>query len=171
MFARNSILMTCYSWVIRMKTNRKRIKWPVSGTSRMCTGKSVTCSVVRAVMQVCLHSSCITRICECPDREHTAGVVSWALSLTHQVLYLISSHNVTSTRCYAHTNSSHLISSHMWPGVTHTNPSHLIHSYDVLSDPKPSPQGISVWPQVRLSQTHWQFPHRLTLTCHLIRDL
>ena len=44
-------------------------------------------------------------------------VVSWTLSHNPQVLYFISSHNGTLTRCGAQTNPSYLISLHMWPGA------------------------------------------------------
>ena len=88
----------------------------MSGTSRTCTGKYVTCSVKRAVMGVCLHSSALRAHVISSLGTHS-WMVSWTLPHNSQVLYFISSHNGALTRCSAQTNPSYHISWHMWPGV------------------------------------------------------
>ena len=110
----------------------------MSGTSRTCTGKYVTCSVKRAVMGVCLHSSALRAHVISSLGTHS-WVVSWTLSHNSQVLYFISSHNGTLTRCGAQTNPSYHISWHMWPGAYSA---WSLTIFDVSFDPNLSSTGI-----------------------------
>ena len=71
------------------------------------------------------------------------GTYSWCgksnLSQNHHVLYFISSHNGTLTRCGAQTNPSYHISWHMWPGAYSA---WSLTIFDVSLDPNLSSTGI-----------------------------